>query len=71
MMKNHKKKMSLEKFREKVLTPLSGALLLISIATMLIDGFTNLQLVTYILFGTLGVDFIVWIIDYVTSNEEQ
>lgn len=70
-MKKNQKELSLEKFRERVLTPLSGALLLISIATMLIDGFTNLQLVTYILFGTLGIDFIVWIIDYVTTNEEQ
>ena len=70
-MKKNQKKINLEKFREKVLTPLSGALLLLSIAVMLIDGFTNIQLVTYILFGTLGVDFIVWIIDYVTSNEEQ
>ena len=70
-MKKNQKKINLEKFREKVLTPLSGALLLLSIAVMLIDGFTNIQLVTYILFGTLGVDFIVWIIDYVTTNEEQ
>ena len=70
-MKNQKKKMSLEKFRERVLTPLSGACLILSLATMILDGFTNLQLVSWILFGTLGVDFIVWIIDYVTSNEEQ
>ena len=70
MKKNHKK-ISLENFREKVLTPLSGACLILSLATMILDGFTNLQFVSWILFGTLGVDFIVWIIDYVTSNEEQ
>ena len=63
-----KKKTS--KFK-KVLTILAGAMLLLSLAILILDGFTvGITGIRIALFGCLGIDVILWMISWISGEGE-